>query len=140
MRAIRIPLHKLAIATALAVSCAAGLSKPAHADSGRGWDRHGDRGRGHARPHFDPHPRYGHFSGPRRPQAWNPPRHYGNPPRHYGHSNFGSALGAGIIIGSAAAILAAPPPVVILPSPPPPPRILVPAPLYGVTEHGPVRY
>lgn len=127
MRALRIPLQRLAIATALALSCAVGLSPTAHADSGHrngkhGWERHDNHGpahrglayrAGHGHPRFAPHPHYGP-----RPQAWSQPRYYGRP-------HPGPSFGASIVFRSA--------PVIVAPAP----RIVVPAPYYGVRELGP---
>jgi hypothetical protein len=131
MRAAPFPLSRLVIASALAASCAVALAPSAHADPGRGWDRHS----AHGRPHFDPPPRHGH---PRAPIAWHAPRYpaprYYAPPRP--HAHLAPLIGAGILLGAAVA-LASPPAVVAAP---PPPVVVVPAPMYGVTELGPVRY
>jgi hypothetical protein len=124
MNAISLPVSKLAIAGALFLACAAGISKPAHADRGRSWDgpRHGahhDRGHHHR---FDRHPRYGRFDGP---------RHHA-PPRYRAHSHFAPLFGGSIVFRSAPAIVA---PVL------PPTRVYLPAPVpwFGVTELGRAR-
>ncbi len=135
MRATRIPLPRFALVAALALATAAGLSPAAHADPGRGWDRHGfnEHGshihgdRGHGRPHFGPKP--GYRAGYHGPRYYAPPR-----PRY--HSNLAPIIGAGILLGTVAAL--ASPPVVV--AAPPAPVVVVPAPMYGVTELGPVRY
>lgn len=126
MRALRIPLHRFAIATALAISCAAALSPSAHADPGRGrgWDRHHDHG--HGRPHFAPRPQYNRGAG------YHGPRYYA-PPRAHAHSSIAPLIGAGILFGTAVAL--ASPPVVVVPAPPP--VVVVPPSYYGVRELGP---
>jgi len=130
MRALRIPATRAVLAAALMVGCAMGLSNPAQADQGKSWGRqdyrHGAH-RDHGRHHFDAHPRYGRFDGPRGPRyrALPPPVRF----RSYG----GPAFHGSIVIRSAPRrlVLAAP----LLP----PPRIILPPVHYGVTELGRVR-
>lgn len=128
MHALPFAASKLAIATALALTCAAGLSTPAHADRGRSWDgpRHGafqhhDRRHGYERHHrFNHRPSHGRFSGP---------RHYARP-HYHAHSHLAPLFGRSIVFRSG--------PVIAAPALPTP-RIYVPAPLYGVRELGPAR-
>jgi len=135
MRAIQIPAMRLILAATLAVGCAIGLSKPAHADNGQRWgrqdNRHGNH-YDHGRRHIDAHPRYiysrpGRFDGPRGPRFHAPP-----PPVRF--QSFGGPVFHGSIVFRSAPerlVLAAP-------ALPPPPLIIAP-PHYGVTELGPVR-
>jgi hypothetical protein len=125
MRTLAVSPSKLAIAAALALTCAAGLVKPAHADRGRSWDgpRHGafhhyrhDHGRHHR---FYHSPRHGRFFGPRL-----------HGPGYNAHWHRAPLFSGSIVFRSAPRVA-----VPVLP----PPRVHVPAPWYGVTELGPVR-
>ncbi|HEX7813143.1 MAG TPA: hypothetical protein VF460_14655 [Burkholderiales bacterium] len=129
MHAIRIPAMRLVLAAALALGCAAGLSKPAHADNGHRWGKQDHRhGHHHGRRHFDAHPGYGgRFDGRRGPRyhALSPPVRY----RSYG----GPVFHGSIVFRSAPQRLILAPPAL-----PRPPLIIAPPP-YGVAELGPVR-
>lgn len=149
MRALRIPATRVVLAAALLVGFAVGLSRPAHAERDKSWDRsderhdsrrhhgrhhfdedrsysrqHYDKHQRHSRHHDDDHPRYGRYDGPRF-HALPPPTRF--------QSYDGPAFHGSIVIHSA-------PERLVLAAPlPPPPRIILPHDHYGVTELGRVR-
>lgn len=140
MRALQLPAMRLVLAATLAVGCAVGLSKPAHADNGQRWARQDHRHGSHhdyGHRHIDVHPRNihprriyshpGHFDGPRGP------RFHALPPPVRFQSYGGPVFHGSIVFRSAPErlVLAAP----VLPRPP----LIIAPPHYGVTELGPVR-